>query len=127
MGTAYSSYEELSTAIASSQPVQVGGLGVAHSSQSPIPPPVTIAGGSSFLSSFVGEEEPSSPSSPPLSSPYSAIPHSLPSSSPSCEYSSCKSSQGSESQAEDEEKGEECVEGVHQSVGGAGDQGPVVE
>src|SRR5258705_12580100 len=127
VGTAYSSYEELSAALASSQPFQVGGLGVAHTHQSPIPPPIPSPGGSSFVSPSVGAEEPSSPSPPSLSSPYSSISHPIPSSSPSCEYTSCKSSQGVESQAEDEEKGEKCIEGVDQSVGGAGNQGPVVE
>src|SRR5258705_12090784 len=127
VGTAYSSYEELSAALASSQPFQVGGLGLANTSQSPVPPPVTITGGSSILSSSVGAEAASSPSPPSLSSSYSAIPHSLPSSSPSCEYTSCKGSQVTESQAEDEEKGEECVEGVGKSAGRPGDQGPVVE
>src|SRR5882724_6628696 len=124
---AYSSYEELTAALASSQPFQRGVLGLANASQSPFPPPVAITGGSPILPSSVGAEVPSCPSSPPLSSPYSSISHPFPGSSPSCEYTSCKSSQGAESQAEDEEKGEECVEGVDQSAGGAGDQGSVVE
>src|SRR5258705_8544862 len=127
VGTAYSSYEELTAALASSQPFQRGVLGLANASQSPVPPPVTITGGSPILSSSVGAEESSSPSPPSLSSPYSSISHPIPSSSPLCEYSSCKSSQGAESQAEDEEEGEECVERVGQSVGGAGYQGLVVE
>jgi len=127
MGTAYSSYEELTAALASSQPFQRGVLGLANASQSPFPPPVTITGGSPILSSFVGAEESSPPSPSPLSSPYTAISYSIPGSSPSCEYSSCKSSQSAESKAEDEEEGKECVEGVHQSAGGSGDQGLVVE
>src|SRR5258705_8929172 len=127
MGTAYSSYEELSAALASSQPFQRGVLGLANASQSPFPPPVTITGGSPILSSSVGAEESSSPSPPSLSLPYSSISHPIPSSSPLCEYSSCKSSQGAESQAEDEEEGKECVEGVSEPARDSGNQGSVVE